>query len=175
MDLISKLSKLLNIDKDELINKLNIEKQFEDITNKDIAQALGFYAVFENKEKIESFLNNKLHNKNKEIKELKNQIEEFNLLNEANENQSTFINDLQREIFKLKGLVYDEEKAEQLKEFKTFEAFNNVTTELEKTLKTGINEETSKVVPASEISNYGNLTDTPQNIEIYGGAARRIK
>lgn len=75
MEFIKKLSNALNLEESQIEQALDLTSEDD---SKQIAQKLGFYGLFQNKEEIEAYIKNKVQNKMKIIDELNSQLSEAN-------------------------------------------------------------------------------------------------
>ncbi|VEU75599.1 Uncharacterised protein [Mycoplasmopsis maculosa] len=120
MELLKNLAKIFEISEEDLKNKLNLSDDFD---SKQLAQKLGFYALFTDKNEIEQFIKGKVKNKIEIIEELNQKInlsenektkltEQINSLNQSYSIQSQKIKDFFSQ--KLKDLNYKNINLENL-------------------------------------------------------------
>lgn len=83
MEIFKKLAEKLEISENDLLKKFNLNEESKTV---DILNALGIYAIFENKQNLEDYLSSKISNKQKEINELLAKINDLHLSNEELKN-----------------------------------------------------------------------------------------
>lgn len=116
--LIQTLAEKLNLSESSIYEALNLTPEAK---NKDYLEALGVYAIFENKNDIEEYLNTKIANKTKKISDLEielnnkvlefeNQKNEFETLKTELETKQNNLKNVIKNAWKNAGIKRDFEK-----------------------------------------------------------------
>ncbi|MBN0919681.1 hypothetical protein [[Mycoplasma] gypis] len=166
--IFKKLCEMLEIEQSELYSKLNITNE---PTYKDIANLFGVYSVFETKEELQNYIQNKLSNKNKEITVLEQQIEEakqtsestsLNLEKFKNIARNQFINTWNQN--KLPEWDFEKLNLEEV----NFDDLNSSVFKIAEA-----NNLKPKQIPPKEVNDIETFKPPVESVQIFGVGARR--